>query len=97
MSDQPSSPISPPGPSPGDQPPLTDEQRMLIDLRDVLYEGSWEDFRVDLNARRQSKPHVFDTVPETPRTQSIIDLHLRLIGELEEWEHRYGCRLRGTT
>ena len=70
---------------------------MLIDLRDVLYEGSWEDFRDDLKARRDARPHVFDTVPESARMHEIIGRHLRVIAELEHWERHYGCRLRGSS
>ncbi len=89
-------PIPPPGPSPGDQPGLTDEQRMLVDLRDALYEGSWEDFRLDLTARRESRPHVFDTVPECSRLGEVIDRHLQVIDDLERWEQHHGCKLRGS-
>ncbi len=90
-------PLPPPGSSPGDQPGLTDEQRMLVDLRDVLYEGRWADFRLDLTARRDSRPHVFDTVPECLRLDEIISRHLRVIEELENWELRYERTLRGST
>lgn len=89
--------LPPPGDSPDDQPELTDEQRMLVDLRDVLYEGSWEDFRRDLEARRNARPHVFDTVPESGRMPEIIDRHLQVLDELERWEQRYGRRLSGST
>lgn len=94
-------PAGVPSPAPGspsdDGPALTDEQRMLIDLRDILYEGSWTDFRQDLEARREERPHVFDTVPESSRMRETIDRHLRLIDELERWEQQHGRRLRGST
>jgi len=77
-----------------DQPALTDEQRMLLDLRDVLYEGSWEDFRHDLKARRESRPYVFEIMPASPRLMETIERHLRAIDELERWEHDHGRRLR---
>ncbi len=88
--------LPPPGPPPDDQPSLTDEQRMLVDLRDVLYEGSWADFRLDLTARRESRPHVFDTIPECARLNETIDRHMGLIDELERWERHYALKLRGT-
>jgi hypothetical protein len=69
----------------------------MVDLRDVLYEGSWEDFRRDLTARRDSRPHVFDTVPECSRLDEIIDRHLQVIEDLSRWEQHYGRRLRGST
>ena len=97
MSDTPQGlPIPPPGRSPEDQPVLTDEQRMLVDLRDVLYEGNWEDFRNDLEARRASRPHVFDVVPPSPRLQEAIARHLLVIDGLERWERQYSRRLHGT-
>jgi len=83
-------PIPPPGPDSGDLPDLTAEQQMLVDLRDTLYEGSWEDFANDLRARRAGRPHVFDVVPPSPRLIETIDRHLRVISELEHWERRYG-------
>lgn len=70
---------------------------MLVDLRDILYEGSWEDFRRDLEARQASEPHVFEIVPPTPRLQETIARHLQVIDELDRWERRYGRTLRGTT
>ena len=96
MSDlPPEKPIPPTGPSPDDRPVLTQEQQMLLDLRDVLYEGSWEDFRSDLEARQESRPHVFEILPASPRLSETIDRHLRVIDELEDWERRHGRRLRG--
>ena len=90
MSETPSgSPIPPPDASIDGQPMLTEEQRMLIDLRDVLYEGCWEDFRNDLQARQESRPYVFDVVPTSSRLQETIQRHLQVIDELEQWEKRY--------
>jgi hypothetical protein len=93
----PALPPPPAGGSPDGQPELTDEQRMLVNLRDVLYEGSWDDFRADLEARRDDRPHVFDTVSESSRMPETIERHLRVVDELERWEQRYGRRLRGST
>ena len=69
---------------------------MLVDLRDALYEGSWEDFRHDLTARRDSRPHVFDTVPECSRLEEVIDRHLQVIDDLQRWEQHYGRTLRAS-
>ena len=73
---------------------LTDEHRMLLDIRDTLYEGSWEDFKRDLEARRRSQPHVFDTVPDSPQMLQTIREHLLLIGEMWNWEKTHGTTLR---
>lgn len=74
---------------------LTHEQRMLLDIRDTLYEGSWEDFKRDLEARRESQPHVFDTVPDAPRMLETIEEHLALITEMHRWEQTHGVTLHG--
>ena len=38
---------------------LSDEQRMLILLKNELYEGSWEAMREDLSNRLDGKPYIF--------------------------------------
>ena len=76
--------------------PLTEEHRMLLDIRDTLYEGSWEDFKCDLEARRQSLPHVFDTVPESPRMLKTIRNHLELIRAMWNWERTHKMVLSST-
>jgi len=65
---------------------LTEEEQMLVLLRDELYEGSWDDFVQDLNDRLANKPHVFDIIPASPRLQETIREHLRLIGKLRQLE-----------
>lgn len=68
---------------------LTDEQRMLIQIRDVLYEGSWDDFLSDLRARAGGRPHVFATVPVSPELQDTISRHIGLIAQMQSWEHQH--------
>jgi len=70
--------------------PLSDEQRMLVQIRDALYEGSWEDFLADLRARAESRPHVFETVPTSPAMKSTIARHVSLIDEMRRWEGQHG-------
>ena len=79
----------------GDAYPLSDEQRMLLRMRDTLYDGSWEDFERDLNARAEGRPHVFDTVPNTPGMETTIAHHLAMIDAMRKWEAQHGCRLQG--
>lgn len=38
---------------------LSDEQRMLILLKNELYESSWEAMREDLSNRLDGKPYIF--------------------------------------
>lgn len=79
----------------GDPPlKLTDAHRMLLEIRDTLYDGRWEDFARDLEARRQSQPHVFETVAESADMLATIGRHLALIAEMETWERDHGTTLR---
>jgi len=73
---------------------LTDEQQMLLRVRDTLYEGSWDDFARDLRARRDARPHVFDIVPASETLRETILTHLRQIDRLRNWERRHGIALR---
>ena len=72
---------------------LTDEHRMLLTMRDTLYEGDWSDFETDLKARASDRPHVFDTVPASPTMLATIQRHLSLIADMREWETKTGHRL----
>jgi len=69
---------------------LSDEQRMLVQMRDTLYEGSWDDFVADLRARATGRAHVFDTVPMSSQMKATIDHHLTLIDDMRTWEARKG-------
>ena len=66
--------------------PLTDEHRMLLQMRDTLYEGNWGDFEEDLRARAEDRPHVFATVPRSREMKAVIERHLSMIGEMRGWE-----------
>ncbi|MGB2984596.1 MAG: hypothetical protein WBE26_01825 [Phycisphaerae bacterium] len=70
----------------GDGFPLTDEHRMLLRIRDTLYEGSWEDFARDLRARAEDRPHVFETVPVSSQMKATIASHLAMIDQMQGWE-----------
>jgi hypothetical protein len=80
-------------PSAGETMPLDDERRMLLRMRDTLYEGSWTDFVHDLDARATDRPHVFATVPASDEMRATIARHLDLISEMSEWERRNHRRL----
>jgi hypothetical protein len=73
---------------------LSDEHRMLLDIRDTLYEGNWDDFARDLKARMQGEPHVFETVPTLPDMRETIRSHLELIAQMRAWEAEHGRNLR---
>ena len=72
---------------------LTDEHLMLLRIRDTLYEGSWSDFVHDLEARAADRPHVFDLVPPSAEARSLIENHLQLIHNMQQWEKKEGLRL----
>jgi hypothetical protein len=76
---------------------LTEEHRMLLTIRDTLYEGSWADFAADLEARRRAEPHVFETIPDSPQLLVTIGNHLALIEQMRAWEKRTGRVLRADT
>jgi len=83
-------------PVPGDRArefPLTDEHRMLLRIRDTLYEGSWEDFVRDLRARARGRPHVYQIVPDSPTIKAAIESHLDMIAKMQAWETRHHCTL----
>ncbi len=77
-----------------DQSLLTDDHRMLLQIRETLYEGSWEDFIRDLEARAAGRPHVFELVPASDRMKATIAGHLRMIDEMRKWEAALGRPLR---
>jgi hypothetical protein len=41
-----------------DIPDLSPEEKVLVIIRDELYDGSWEEMVEDLRARLQSRPYV---------------------------------------
>jgi hypothetical protein len=73
--------------------PLSDEQRMLLRMRDILYEGSWDDFERDLRARAEGRPHVFETVLTSPEMLATIGSHLAMIDSMRMWETKQGVVL----
>ena len=78
----------------GEKFPLTADCRMLLQIRETLYEGSWEDFEQDLKARVRGRPHVFETIPETPGMKATIAVHLQLIDDMRRWESMHKPTLR---
>ncbi len=70
---------------------------MLLQIRDTLYEGSWEDFVTDLRRRAEGRPHVFATVPTSPTMPATIAHHLGLITQMQAWEQHHGRPLRADT
>ena len=78
----------------GDEFDLTAEHRMLLRIRDTLYEGSWGDFVEDLRSRAEDRAHVFETVPASPEMKTTIATHLVMIEAMREWETQHQRMLK---
>ncbi len=72
---------------------LSPDERMLLTLRDELYEGRWDLLVADLKARLDGRPHVFEIGPANARLRQTIATHLRLIEGLRDAETRLGVDL----
>jgi hypothetical protein len=85
-----SEPISPDGTVAGDVEQfiaqLSDEVRMLLLLKNELYEGSWEAMREDLSNRLDGKPYIF-------KLANRIKDDMDRIGELEAYESEHDVDL----
>jgi hypothetical protein len=65
---------------------LAPEERMLLRIRDELYEGSWETMRLDLENRLHGKPYIFKLVSRIEHDLQALDL-------LSAYEKRHGIDL----
>jgi len=61
---------------------LTDEEKMLLLLKNELYEGSWPDMVEDLKNRLEGKPYIFklanrikDDIARIEQLQSFEEQH----------------------
>jgi hypothetical protein len=65
---------------------LSREEQHLLALKELLYEGSWEEIVLDLRARKAGKPHVF-------KLETRIDEDLLRIEKLRSYEADCGVNL----
>ena len=65
---------------------LSEEEHHLLALKDLLYEGSWEEIEIDLKARKDNKPYVV-------KLDSRIDEDLLRIEKLRAYEDEKGVDL----
>jgi len=65
---------------------LQKEDVHLLALREILYDGSWEDMVKDLEARRDGKPFVF-------KLRNQIDEDLERIRKLDAYEREHEVSL----
>lgn len=65
---------------------LSEEEAMLLTLRDELYSGSWEKMEQDLRDRLQGRPYIFKLV-------NRIEEDLQRIEKLRGYENENGINL----
>ena len=61
-------------------------EKVLVDLKDLLYEGSWDRIGTDLLNARDDKPHVY-------RLSHAIERDLKAIERLKAYEARHHVSL----
>jgi hypothetical protein len=65
---------------------LAPHERVLIELKEKLYEGSWEKVMGDLRARLENRPYIF-------KLSQKIGRDLEAIEKMKEFEGRMGVDL----
>lgn len=65
---------------------LNEEERMLVRIRDELYDGAWTVMQRDLENRLQGKPYIFKLV-------SRIEHDLQALKLLADYEQEYELNL----
>lgn len=65
---------------------LSDQDKMLVRLREELYEGSWEGMLADLNDRLHGRPYIF-------RLASRLQDDLERVRRLSRFERQHGVNL----
>jgi hypothetical protein len=66
---------------------LTSGERLLVTLRDELYEGSWEKMLQDLKDRLEKRPYIF-------KLSSRIETDMAAIEKMGRYEEEHGINLR---
>ena len=66
---------------------LTSGERLLVTLRDELYEGSWEAMLQDLEDRLDKRPYIF-------KLSSRIETDMAAIEKMGRYEKEHGIDLR---
>jgi hypothetical protein len=61
-------------------------ERVLVDLKDQLYEGSWERILSDLKARLENKPYIY-------KLSQTISRDIAAIERMKAFEMRHGVSL----
>jgi hypothetical protein len=72
---------------------LTEDHRMLLTLREELYDGSWQAMLQDLRDRLEGRPHVFEWTPPDDRMRQTLANHMKLIEQMRKAELDLGVNL----
>jgi hypothetical protein len=72
---------------------LTEDHRMLLTLREELYDGSWQAMLQDLRDRLEGRPHVFEWTPPDARMRQTLTNHMKLIEQMRKAELDLGVNL----
>lgn len=65
---------------------LTSQERILVVLKHELYEDSWDEMLLDLQARLEGKPYIF-------KLANRIEDDIERIGRMKEFEEKYTADL----
>ena len=65
---------------------LTSEERVLVVLKHALYEDSWDEMLLDLQARLDGRPYIF-------KLANRIEDDIDRIDRMKEFENRYDADL----
>jgi len=65
---------------------LSADERMLVTLRDELYDGSWDQMLKDLKDRLEGKPYIFKLV-------NRISADIQRIEKLSDYEKKHKINL----
>lgn len=65
---------------------LTPEEKILIILRDELYDGSWSEMLNDLEERKKGRPYIFKLV-------NRIEKDIERINRLKAYEEKHKVNL----
>ena len=65
---------------------LESYERALVDLKDLLYEGSWDRVVSDLRAARENRPYVY-------RLSNTIERDLKAIERMKAYEFKHQLSL----
>lgn len=66
---------------------LTRQERLLLELRDLFYDGAWDGLRKDLEARQKRKPFII-------KLNTRVEADLEFIAKLQAYEEEHKINLR---